>query len=117
ARAYDQLYNDQFYANAGGQITYKDGALVTVNGSATTAAQATVVAATAAGATPLTVNLISTPTSIYWSNPNLISGAISSTSAAANILKGTNDAANLATHGPILTGATLLPISSLQLNK
>jgi hypothetical protein len=117
AKAYDQLYNDQFYATSAGQITYKDGTRVTVNGAATTAAQATVVAATAAGATPLTIDMISTPSSIYFSNPNQISGAIASGSVAANILKGTNDAANLAAHGPILTGAVGLPISNLQLNK
>ena len=116
AKSYAQLYNDQFYANAAGQITYKDGTRVTVNGSATTAAQATVVAATAANATPLTIDMISTPTSLYWSNPNQISGAIATGSVAANILRGTNDAANLASHGPILTGTSALPISNLQLN-
>ncbi|MEN9632070.1 MAG: hypothetical protein RL077_474 [Verrucomicrobiota bacterium] len=117
AKSYAQLYNDQFYANTSGQVTYRNGTLVTVNGTATTAAQATVVAPTATGATPLTINLMSTPTSLYWANPDLQSGAINSGSVAANILRGTNNTANINANGPILTGATLLPIANLQLNK
>jgi outer membrane receptor protein involved in Fe transport len=111
AKAYDQVYNDQFYANAAGQVTYRDGTLVYVNGG--TAA----VAATAANATPLTITAMSTPSSTYFANPDQISGRVNSGAVVANILKGTGDAANLATHGPILTGATMLPISQLQLNK
>lgn len=117
AKSYAQLYNDQFYANAGGQVTYRNGTLVYVNGTATTAALATVVASNAPGATPLTINLLSTPTSLYWANPDLQSGAINTGSVAANILRGTNNTANLNANGPILTGATLLPISDLQLNR
>lgn len=117
AKAYAQLYNDQFYANASGQVTYRNGALVYVNGTATTAAGATVVPATAPGATPLTINMMSTPTSLYWANPDLQSGKISTGSVAARILRGTSDTANINANGPILTGATLLPITDLQLNK
>ena len=116
AKSYAQLYNDQFYANAGGQVTHRNGAIVYVNGTATTATQATVVAPTTAGAIPLTINLLSTPTSLYWANPDLQSGAINTGSVAANILRGTNNTANINANGPILTGATLLPISNLQLN-
>ena len=117
AKSYAQLYNDQFYANAGGQVTYRNGTLVYVNGTATTAAQATVIASTAPGATPLTINMMSTPTSLYWANPDLQSGAINTGSVAANLLRGTNNTANLNANGPILTGATLLPITDLQLNQ
>lgn len=78
---------------------------------------AAAVGSTAAGATPLTITAMSTPGNTYYANPNLISGAINSGSVVANILKGTGDAANLAAHGTILTGATLLPIAQLQLNK
>jgi len=116
-RAYEQLYNDQFYANAAGQVTYRNGTAVFVNGGATAAAQATVVPSTTAGAVPLTVNLMSTPSSIYFANPDLISGAINRSSVAANILLGTNNAANINANGPILTGAVALPIAQLQLNK
>ncbi len=111
AKAYDQVYNDQFYANAGGQVTYKDGTLVYVNGGTTA------VAATAANATPLTITAMSTPGNTYFANPDTISGRINSGAIVANILKGTGDAANINTHGAILTGATMLPIAQLQLNK
>jgi hypothetical protein len=77
----------------------------------------TAVASTAANATPLTITAMSTPTSTYFANPDQVSGRINSGAVVANILKGTGDAANLAAHGPILTGATMLPISQLQLNK
>jgi len=110
AKSYAQVYNDQFYANTAGQVTYKDGTVVYVNGG-----QAAV-AATAANATPLTITAMSTPANAYFAAPNQISGAINSGAVVANILKGTGDAANLAAHGPILTGATMLPISQLQLN-
>lgn len=111
AKAYEQLYNDQFYANSAGQVTYRDGTLVYVNGG--TAA----VAATAANATPLTITSMSTPGNFYFANPDLISGRINSGAVVANILKGTGDTANVNAHGPILTGVEMLPISQLQLNK
>ena len=117
AKSYDQLYNDQFYANSAGQVTYRNGVVVYVKGDATSVVEATVLAPTEPGATPLTINMMSTPTSIYWTNPNLTSGAINSGSVTANILKGTKNTDNINANGPILTGATLLPISNLQLNK
>lgn len=118
-KSYTQRYNDQFYANAAGQVTYRNGTVVYVNGSAATAAQATVVPATTPGAVPLTVNLLSTPaaSNFYYANPDSTSGRIAPGSIAAQILSGTNNAAALAANGPILTGATDLPISALQLNK
>jgi len=109
--SYAPVYNDQFYENALGQVTYKDGTVVTVNGNATTAATATAVAATTAGAVPLTVALMSSPTSIYYANPVAISGAISSSSVAATVLKTVDPV-----HGAILTGAVGQPISGLQIN-
>ncbi|WP_414661345.1 TonB-dependent receptor plug domain-containing protein [Horticoccus sp. 23ND18S-11] len=118
-RTYDQLYNDQFYANAAGQVTYRNGTVVYVNGAATNAAQATVVAATDPGAVPLSITMMSTPgaTNPYFANPDLISGAINRGSAAANILLGTGNAAAINANGPILTGRVALPITDLQLNK
>jgi len=118
-RVYEQLYNDQFYANASGQLTYRNGTVVTVNGAATNAAQATVLAPTAPGAVPLTITMLSTPgaNNPYFANPDLISGAINRGSAAANILLGTGNAAGINANGPILTGRVALPISELQLNR
>lgn len=118
-RAYEQVYNDQFHANAAGQVTYRNGTVVYVNGGATTAAQATVVAPTAPGAVPLTITMMSTPgaTNRYFANPDLTSGRIDPGSAVAQILTGTNNAAGINANGPILTGNSLLPISQLQLNR
>ncbi len=119
AKAYEQVYNDQFHANAAGQVTYRNGTVVYVNGAAANAAQATVVAPTAANAVPLTIALLSTPgaTNLYFANPDLTSGRINPGSVAAQILTGTNNAAAINANGPILTGNSLLPISQLQLNR
>ncbi len=103
--SYAQLYNDQFYANAQRQVTFKDGTVVYVNPNATA-----IVASTATGAVPLTIDLMNTSTSRYYANPAAVSGAITSNSAVATILKSADPV-----HGPILTGATGLPISALQI--
>lgn len=108
---YDQLYNDQFYTNAQGQVTYRDGTVVFVNGNATTAATAGVVSATAPGAIPLTPALMSTAGNIYYANPTATTGQINSGSVAATVLRSVDPA-----HGPILTGVTGLPISAQQIN-
>ncbi len=68
------------------------------------------VASTAPGAVPLTIAMMNSPTSLYYANPVNPSGAISSSSAAAAVLKSTS-----ATDGSILTGATGLPISDMQI--
>ncbi len=106
-RVFPQLYNDQFYANASGQVTYKDGTLVYV----TTAGSATPVASTTAGAIPLTIAKISTSGDPYYANPQLVTGAISRSSTVGKLLTVVDPV-----HGPILTGATGLPISAIQIN-
>jgi len=120
-KAYEQFYNDQFHANPAGQVTYRNGSVVYVNGAAANGAQATVVASTAPGAVPLTINLMSTPGAgnLYFANPDLTNGHINTGSVVAGILRGTNAAAAAAilANGPILTGAINLPISQLQLNR
>ena len=105
---YQALYNDQFYANAAGQVTYRDGAVVFVNPTFT-AATPTRPEGTA-GAIPLTIAALSTPGNSYYANPLAISGQINSTSARTTL------AVVDPVHGPILTGATGLPISKLQIN-
>lgn len=107
-RAFQQLYNDQFYENASGQVTYKDGTPVYVNGAT---GSGTPVASTAANATILTVGMMGDPKSPYYANPQLVTGAISRSSNVGKVLLTTD-----ATHGPILTGATGLPISKIQIN-
>lgn len=119
SKSYEQRYNDQFHANAQGQVTYRNGAVVYVNGNAAAGAQATVVPSSAPGAVPLTINLMSTPgaTNLYFANPDPTSGAIDTGSIAGGILRGLNNNAAIQANGPILTGAVNLPISELQLNK
>jgi len=105
---YNQLYNDQFYENSSGQVTYADGSLVYVN--PTYNAKAPVATATTPGATPLTVAMMNTSSSPYYASPVNPTGAILSTSAVATVLKTVDPV-----HGAILTGATGLPISDLQI--
>jgi hypothetical protein len=107
--SYAPLYNDQFHANALGQVTYQDGALVYVNSTAFSS-KTPVVASTSAGAVPLTIAMMNSPTSLYFANPTNPNGAISASSAVATVLKTTS-----ATDGAILTGATGLPISAMQI--
>ncbi|MEY2881371.1 MAG: hypothetical protein RLZZ15_3751 [Verrucomicrobiota bacterium] len=106
-RSFAQLYNDQFYANAAGGVTYRDGSPVYVNSAGANAP----VAATAANAVPLTIAMMSTVGNPYYANPQAVTGAISRTSRAGLVLSTTDPA-----RGPILTGATGLPISALQIN-
>ncbi|MBM3852135.1 MAG: TonB-dependent receptor, partial [Verrucomicrobia bacterium] len=105
-------------ANIAGQVTYRNGTVVYVNGAAATAAQATVVAPGAPGAVPLTIGLLSTPgaANLYFANPDPTSGAIDAGSVSGRILSGQGNAAGINANGPILTGATHLPISALQLD-
>lgn len=107
--AYPVLYNDQFYANKSGQVTYADGTLVYVNANAFSS-KTPIVAATSTGATPLTIAMMNDPSSLYYANPVNPTGAINSSSAVATVL-----AVSDPTHGPILTGAVGLPISQLQI--
>jgi outer membrane receptor protein involved in Fe transport len=104
-KAYAQLYNDQFYANAQGQVTYKDGTVVYVDPTRTA-----VLTATSPGAVPLTLALMNSTASRYYANPIGVSGAITSNSQVATILKTADPV-----HGPILTGAVGLPITALQI--
>jgi len=108
-RLYRQVYNDQFHANAAGQVTYRDGAPVYVNPTFSSA-RPTVPAGTA-GAVPLTIAMMSSPASSYYANPLAVSGQINRSSNAARVL-----AVSDPVHGPILTGATGLPISQMQID-
>ncbi len=104
---YKALYNDEFYANAAGQVTYRNGAVVYVN-PVYTAARPVVPEGTA-GAIPLTIAALSTVGNSYYANP-LPNGQINSTAARTTLAS--VDPVN----GPILTGATGLPISRIQIN-
>jgi len=107
--SYAPYYNDQFHENSSGQVTYADGALVYVNANAFSS-KTPVVSSTSAGATPLTVAMMNNPSSLYYASPVSPSGAIASSSNVATVLKSTS-----ATDGAILTGATGLPISQMQI--
>jgi len=110
--SYGQLYNDQFFENSSGVVTYSNGTPVYVNSTATSAAAAKEVTATTAGAVPLTVALMNTATSVYYANPASINGQIPASSAVGTILKNPL----LPTQGTILTGNIGLPISAIQIN-
>ena len=107
--SYAPLYNDQFRTNSQGQVTYADGTLVYVNPTFTAAKP--VVTVDTPGAIPLTVAMMSTPTSSYYANPVAISGQIAATSGAGRVLTTVDPV-----HGAILTGVTGLPISAIQIN-
>ncbi len=103
--SYAPLYNDQFYANARGEVTYANGTVVYVR----PAALATPGTAATAGYVPLTITKLSTPSDPYYVNPNLITGLIGATTGR-NVLNYT-----ASPNGPIRTGVTGLPISALQI--
>ncbi|MEY4941259.1 MAG: putative ferric siderophore receptor protein, partial [Verrucomicrobiota bacterium] len=105
---YEQLYNDQFYANAQGQVTYRDGATVYV--LPTYSAATPTVSSTTAGAVPFTIAMMNTPGNSYYANPVATNGAISATSNAARVLALVDPV-----RGPIATGVTGLPISAIQI--
>ena len=112
--AYNQIYNDQFYDNSQGQVTYADGSVVYVP-AAFNSKQYTVPQGTA-GATPLTVSALSTPSNPYYAQPQPVTGAILKTSNGGLVLlNGAGATAGTTGHGSILTGATDLPISAYQL--
>jgi hypothetical protein len=98
--SYTQNYNDQFYLT-GGNVTYKDGTPLLVNGAGS-------VLATAAKDTVLTLALINTPTSPYYANPDPTSGRIQSTTLRTVLM------AVDPVKGAAATGVVGLPISSVQ---
>ena len=100
--AYPQVYNDQFWTNSRGEVTYgNNGPAVMIN--------PTTGAVVSTGGVPLTLALINDQTrAATWANPNQDSGRIqNNTLRAALTAVGPNGAT-------AATGATGLPISSIQ---
>src|SRR5262249_35315015 len=108
-KSYAQLYNDQFHANAQGQVTFADGTVVYVPPAFN--AQQLTVPSTTPGAIPLTITALSTPGNAYYTNPTAINGLIGPNSNGGPVL-----AVVEPVHGPIATGQTGLPMSQLQIN-
>ena len=108
-KTYAQLYNDRFFQNTQGQVTYRDGSTVFVNPLFD--ARTPVATPTTAGAVPLTLAMLGSPTSPYYANPVAVSGAINAGSAAATVLRVIDPV-----RGPILTGERGLPITAQQIN-
>ncbi|MGH8016984.1 MAG: TonB-dependent siderophore receptor [Opitutaceae bacterium] len=106
--SYAQYYNDQFNANSAGQVTYENGQVVYVN--PTFSESQPTVPSTTAGAIPLTIAMMNTPSSPYYAAPMPLSGRITPSSAVAAVLS-SEDPVN----GSILTGVTGLPISDIQI--
>lgn len=103
--SYPALYNDQFHANAAGQVTYANGTIVYVR----PAFLATPQTATTAGAIPLTIVALSTPGNAYYANPDPANGLLR-TSNGRTILNFVDPA-----NGPIRTGVAGVPIARYQL--
>jgi outer membrane receptor for ferric coprogen and ferric-rhodotorulic acid len=113
-KTYGILYNDQFYADSSGNVTYKDGSPVLVPATPIAGLNASVNPATVAGATqPLTTAMIGDPTSAYYAWQG---GAVT---ASGNIL-GTSNVGRVLQYfnkpgvGNPLTGVAGLPISKIQ---
>ncbi|MCX6951541.1 MAG: hypothetical protein NTV51_05060, partial [Verrucomicrobia bacterium] len=103
--SYPALYNDQFYANAAGQVTYANGTVVYVRPTFLATPQS----ATTAGAIPLTIAALSTPGNAYYANPDPTNGLFR-TSNGRTILNFVDPV-----NGAIRTGVAGVPISQYQL--
>ena len=104
-QTYAALYNDQFHANAAGQVTYANGTPVFVR----PAFLATPGTAADAGYIPLTIDALSTPGHAYYANPDPVTGLLQ-TSNGRTILNYVHPA-----NGAIRTGAAGQPIARYQL--
>jgi hypothetical protein len=117
---YQQLYNDQFFANSSGQVTYGNGQVLYVNGAATGATTAAIVTPTTAGATPLTVAMLNTASSPYYAAPDPTSGTITNTALKTILTSGGSagsaGATLVAAHGQAATGKAGLPLAAAQYN-
>lgn len=109
---YKQLYNDQFYANQAGAVTFADGTPVYVNPKFNSKApvQAFPPESAPTGYIPLTIGMMNDPTNTYYANPDPVSSQIHTTSNVFKVLQTVNQ-----THGAIATGVNGLPISALQI--
>jgi outer membrane receptor protein involved in Fe transport len=112
--SYKQFYNDQFYADKNGNVTYADGTIVYVPATFNSKNPTLTVDPASPGAIPLTIASMNDSANAYFANPVAINGQISSGSNAAKVLLTSNPLT--AAHGSILTGATGLPISAIQIN-
>jgi len=98
---YGQLYNDQFFLNSSGQVTYgQNGPAVMVN--------PTTGAVVNTGGSPLTLTMINDPASSLTANPNIDSGSIQNTTLKNALNSVGPNGAKAA------TGVTGLPITAIQ---
>jgi outer membrane receptor protein involved in Fe transport len=103
---YNLLYNDQFHVTEDGSLTYgQDGPVVHVNGSSFSSAPGV---AGQPGFIPLTVDMLSDPSSPYYADPDPDNGRIR---ASGNRTLLQSDAGP----GRIATGAVGLPMTEYQL--
>jgi outer membrane receptor protein involved in Fe transport len=98
---YAQLYNDQFFVNSAGQVTYGAGGSPVLVNTTTGAVVQT-------GGSPLTLAMINDPASPLTANPNSDSGSIQNTTLK-NALKAVGP-----TGATAATGVTGLPITAIQ---
>ncbi len=102
---YASRYNDQFFANAQGQVTYANGTVVYVRPTFLS----TPGTAANSGYVPLTIAKLSDPSDPYYANPDPLTGLIRSSNGRTILLR--TDPVN----GAIRTGVNGLPMSSYQL--
>jgi outer membrane receptor protein involved in Fe transport len=100
---YQQNYNDQFYLNSAGTVTYQDGTPLMVNGAGG-------VLPTDPKDTALTLAMINSSTNPYYANPDATSGRIQNTTLRT-VLMAVDPA-----RGSAATRVTGLPISAVQYN-
>lgn len=109
---YAQVWNDGFYTNSAGQVTYSNGTPVYVDSTAASAKSGKELAAGTANAVPLTLAMLNNPASAYYANPQSITGAIGSGSAPATIF----GKPAFPNQGSILNGVVGVPVGQALIN-
>lgn len=111
--SFPALYNDQFHANAQGQVTYANGQVVYVLNTGT-GSNTPGTSASGSNWVPLTIAKLSNPADPYYVSPDPVSGLFTTAGSkrGRNVLN--SSAGGVVANGPIKTGVTGLPISEYQ---
>lgn len=107
------VYNDQFYTNSQGQVTYANGTVVHVLNTGT-GSNTPGTAASGSTWVPLTIAKLSDPNDNYYVSPDPVSGLFTTAGGkrGRNVLN--SSAGGVTANGSIKTGVTGLPISAYQ---
>ena len=107
------VYNDQFFANSLGQVTYANGTAVYVLNTGTGGNTPGTVA-NGTGWVPLTITKLSNPTDNYYVSPDPVSGMFTTAGGKRGRTILNSTAGGVTANGSIKTGVTGLPISAYQ---